>query len=82
MVNVTLSIQDSLRKRMKKHPEMRWSNVFSGIVEQQLDAFERAEAAAKRLDLSWDDVKGIVEKIEADTRKHYGAVLNEAGRRR
>ena len=82
MVNLTLSIPAETKARMDKHKYIKWSNSIRNLIEQKLDDFEEAERFAKKLDLSEEDLKPILDKINADMRKHSEALLNESNNRR
>jgi len=40
MVNITLSIDDELYKKMKKHSEFKWSEVARQAIEQKIEDAE------------------------------------------
>jgi len=75
LANITLSIPDETKARMKQHPHMRWSSAIRSIIERQLDDFEQAEALARKGGLTQEDVDPILKKIEAANRKHVRALL-------
>ncbi len=37
MANMTLSVPDAIRERMKKHPEIKWSEVVRRAILEYLD---------------------------------------------
>jgi hypothetical protein len=82
MVNITLSVLPEVKARMDEHPEIKWSNSIRTLIEQKLDDFEEAEKLAKKLNLSEKDLKPILEKVNADMRKHSEALLNVCNNRR
>ena len=43
MPNLTVSLPEDLRKRMRAHPEIRWSEVVRRAIEEYLDRIELAE---------------------------------------
>ena len=43
MTNITLSINDSVYKKMRKHSEIKWSEFVRKIIKQRLDELERLE---------------------------------------
>ena len=75
MANITLSIPDETKARMKQHPHMRWSSAI-----QKLDEFEDADRLAKKLDLRMEDFQEVSEKIRGSNRKSVRALLHESHR--
>ncbi len=67
MTNVTLSIEDSVYKRMKKHSEIKWSEFVRRTINKRLDELEKIErspahesiltmlASEKALKKDWDN---------------------------
>ena len=43
MTNITLSIEDSVYKRLKKHSEIKWSEFVRKTVKQRLDELDRLD---------------------------------------
>ncbi|MBI5392814.1 hypothetical protein HZA96_03000 [Candidatus Woesearchaeota archaeon] len=43
MTNITLSIEDSVYKRMRNHTEIKWSEYVRRIIKKKLDELERLE---------------------------------------
>ncbi len=43
MANITLSIPDELREKMKKYPEIKWSEVVRRAIKEYLDRLEGTE---------------------------------------
>jgi len=41
--NLTVSLPEDLRRRMKTHPEIRWSEVVRRAIEEYLDRLESVE---------------------------------------
>jgi len=41
MTNITLSIEDSVYKRMKEHSEIKWSEFTRKMIKQRLDELEK-----------------------------------------
>jgi len=73
MSNITVSIPDDIRKRMKKYPEIKWSEIVRRSILEYLDKLKGGET----LDISYytkiADRMGIdLEKISfEDAEKHY-----------
>ena len=43
MTNITLSIQDSVYKRMRKHSEVKWSEFVRRAINERLDELDSLE---------------------------------------
>ena len=43
MTNITLSIDDSVYKRMRKHSEIKWSEYVRKMIKKRVDELERLE---------------------------------------
>ncbi len=74
MPNITLSIPDSLHKKLKKHREIRWSEVMRAMLEKRLEDFERMEEIAFKSKLTQKDVNEISEKIKKGIAKRHGLI--------
>lgn len=53
MANITLAVPDTLHKKMRSHPEFKWSEVARQAIEQKIDDAEllddlKAIAAAEK----------------------------------
>ena len=78
MPNMTLSVTDVMKRRMRAHPSVKWSNVVRSVIERKLDDFEEAEMLAKKSRLSMADFEAISGKIDSAAGKHARALLNES----
>jgi len=66
MPNLTLSISEELHKKMKKHSEMRWSEVVRKMLEQRIDDLEMLNKLTSRSRLTSQDVEAISGKINKE----------------
>ncbi len=48
MTNITLSIQDSIYKRMRKHSEVKWSEFVRRAISKRLDELDTIEKRKDR----------------------------------
>jgi len=72
MPNMTLSLPEQLHKKMKQHPELKWSDVARQAFEKRLKDLETLAWMDKVLansKLTEKDVDEISHKIKADIRK-------------
>ncbi|TFG26433.1 hypothetical protein EU527_19735 [Candidatus Thorarchaeota archaeon] len=73
MANITLSIPDDIRERMRKYPEIKWSEVVRRAILEYLDELMGSEThdssyyaeLAKRIGVRLDDIS--IDEAE----KHY-----------
>ncbi|MBI2653517.1 hypothetical protein HYX02_01770 [Candidatus Woesearchaeota archaeon] len=69
MPNVTLSIPEALHEKMKKHSEIRWSEVVRKTISEKIEDLELMEKLSKRSKLTQADVDEIAHKINRDVFK-------------
>ena len=79
MVSMTLSIEEKLRKRMKKHSHIKWSEVARSAIRQQLDDIEEMERIASESKLREKDIKKLAGKIDKEMAKHFEELAHETG---
>lgn len=72
MTNMTLAMPDEISKRMKKHPEIRWTSVARQSIERKLDELEFVEKIAQKSKLTMKDVEEISAKIKHAAAKKLG----------
>ena len=63
MPNVTLSIPETLHEKMKKHSEIRWSEVVRKSITQKIDDLEMMDKLTMKSKLTQKDVDEIAHKI-------------------
>ena len=66
MPNVTLSIPEALHEKMKKHSEIRWSEVVRKSISEKIDDLEIMDRLTKRSKLTQAEVNEISHKINRD----------------
>lgn len=67
--NITLVVPEDLHRRMRAHPEIRWSEVVRRILAQRLGDLERMEAIAKRSTLTARDVDELAHLVNEGLRR-------------
>lgn len=72
MVNVTVTIPEELRTKLKKHDEVNWSAVIRKALQEHLRNIEIAEAIAQKSKLTKKDVDEISRKINRNVAKDLG----------
>ena len=66
MPNVTLSIPEELHQKMRKHSEMRWSEVVRKSISQKIEDLELMDKLTKKSKLTQADVDEIAHKIDKE----------------
>ena len=77
MPNITLSIGDVIKQKMKQHPEVRWSNAVRVMIERKLHDFEVAERLAQKSRLTEKDVELLSSRVNKSMAEHAERLLNE-----
>jgi predicted CopG family antitoxin len=71
MTNLTLSVPDDLYDEMKKHPEIRWSEVARQALVKKLDDLRRLDALLSGSKLTDEDVDGIARSVKEGVWKKH-----------
>lgn len=71
MANMTLSIPEDLFKKMKKHKELKWSEIARQAFEKKLREIELAESLLSKSELKEEDAERIGHEIKARIRKRF-----------
>ena len=74
MPNVTLAITEELHEKMKKHSEIRWSEVVRKTITEKIEDMELMEKLVSKSRLTKNDVEELAHKIN-------GEVFKELNRR-
>jgi predicted CopG family antitoxin len=72
MTNLTLSIPDELHKKMKKHSEIRWSEVVRKIITEKIEHLEIMDRLTKNSKLKNEDIELISKNINSNVAKQLG----------
>ncbi len=67
MTNITLSLPDELQERMRKHSEIRWSEVVRKSIADKLELLEVMDKIARKSKMTKSDVDEISRKIKQET---------------
>ena len=67
MGNMTLALPDELQERMRKHSEIRWSEVARKSITQKVEVLEAMERIAKKSKLTKKDVDELSRRIKRET---------------
>jgi len=66
MGNITLALEDNLHKKMKKHSEIRWSEVVRKSIAKKIQMLEVMDKLSSKSKLTKKDVEEISLKIKKD----------------
>lgn len=77
--NITLTRPPELHRKMKAHPEIKWSEVIRRILAQRIRAIERMDALTRRSTLTVADVEELDHLVKERLRRGYEAVRRERG---
>ena len=73
MANLTLSVPDALYEEMKRHPEIRWSEVARQALARKLEDLGRLDALLAKSTLRERDVREVGRKVnEGVWKRHKG----------
>ena len=72
MTNLTLAIPEELHKKMKKHTEIRWSEVIRKVLSEKVDQLELIEKILGKSKLTKKDVDILSEKVDSNVAKKLG----------
>lgn len=71
MTNLTLSVPDDLYEEMKKHPEIRWSEVARQALAKKLEDLRRLDALLSGSQLTDEDVDEIAKSVKEGVWKRH-----------
>ena len=71
MPNMTLSIPEEIHSIIKKHNEIKWSEIARRAITQEAKKLSLMDKIASKSKLTMDDVKEIDEKIKDGLFKRY-----------
>ncbi len=69
MASITVNVDDELKKRMEKHPEINWSEVTRQAIQEKIEALEVMDELTNESELTENDVREIADKINENGRK-------------
>ena len=69
MPTITVNVDDDLKERMDKHPEINWSEVTRQAIQEKIEALEVMDELTSESELTESDVQEIADKINQSGRK-------------
>jgi glycerol dehydrogenase-like iron-containing ADH family enzyme len=64
MSNITVSVDDSLKQKMDKHPETNWSEIARQAFQEKLEDLELMKKISSNSELTEEDVEELSQKID------------------
>ncbi len=71
MVNITLSLPKELFKEMKRHKELKWSEVARQAIKRKLEELRNMDKLLAKSELNEKEAEEIGHKIKHDIRKRF-----------
>ena len=82
MAHITLSIPDEVRKEMKKHPEIKWSEVARASIIDYLRKRKGISSSKEIMNLLPEETKKIIRSMsEKESAKYYKRARREEWKR-
>lgn len=72
MTNMTLAIPEDLHTRMRKHSEIRWSEVIRKTISEKVDELEMMDKLSGKSRMTKKDVEKLSKKIDSDVAHKLG----------
>ena len=79
MPNITLAVPADLHRKMRAHPEIKWSEVVRRVLAQRIRDLERMDALTRRSTLKVEDIDEIDHLIKEGLRQRYEKARRSAG---
>jgi hypothetical protein len=77
--NITLALPKELHRRMRAHPEIKWSEVVRRVLAGRIQDLERMDALARRSTLRIEDIDELDHLIKEGLRRRYERARRSAG---
>ena len=68
MPTITVNVDDDLKERTEKHPEINWSEVTRQAIQEKIEALEVMDELTSESELTESDVQDIADKINESGR--------------
>jgi len=69
MPSITVNVDDELKDRMEKHPEINWSEVTRQAIQKKIETLEVMAELTSESELTEGDVELIAQKINESGRE-------------
>ena len=72
MPNITLAVPEELHEKMKKHSEIRWSEVARKAISQKMEDLETMDRITAKSRLMQKDADEIAKKVNSNVARKLG----------
>ena len=69
MPSITVNVDDDLKERMEKHPEINWSEVTRQAIQEKIETLDVMDELTSKNELTESDVAEIADKINESARR-------------
>ncbi len=69
MPTITVNVDDDLKDRMEKHPEINWSEVTRQAIQEKIETLEVMDELTSGSELTESDVAEIADRINESGRE-------------
>ena len=77
--NITLTVPLDLHRKMKAHPEIKWSEIVRRVLAERIRDLERMDALTRRSTLTVADVATLDHLIKEGLRRRFEDARRSAG---
>ena len=74
MGNITLMLPNELQEKMKRHSEIRWSEVVRKAIQKKIEDLELLDKLTAKSTLTTKDAFEIRKKIDANVARRLGLI--------
>jgi phage terminase small subunit len=68
MSSITVNVDDELKDRMERHPEINWSEVTRQAIQEKIETLEVMDELTSESELTESDVTEIADRINKSGR--------------
>lgn len=76
MTNITLAVPEELHVRMKKHSEIRWSEVIRKTISETIDKLDMMDKISGKSKLTKKDIELLSKNIDLNVARKLGLKSN------
>ena len=69
MPSITVNVDDDLKDRMERHPEINWSEVTRQAIQEKIETLDVMDELTSKSELTESDVAEIADKINESARQ-------------
>ncbi|MFB1065541.1 hypothetical protein [Natrinema sp. H-ect4] len=69
MPSITVNVDDDLKDRMERHPEINWSEVTRQAIQEKVETLEVMDELTSGSELTESDVADIADRINESARE-------------